>query len=516
MRTPIEVILNPAGRCDASLSTNFIPTLKFFSLSNYLMTASILDNAGVPDVFDSGTEFYFAIDSDLNVSTTPLVQTFHAGFDMVDGKLTWNIALPDLSNLLGGNETASAYLILWARPSGEKPFVVWQDENCVFQNCFVPIISIPFPEQATRVSPTAEATPDPAQDITLEWSCVLPHTGFDVWIDSTLASADQSGTSFLISANTFSTSQEISWQVDSRNLGKVTNGASWTFTTAAPAIETPAQTVLVSPLSTDTPDATNDFSLEWSCSAPYTGFDVWLNSSKVSANQAGTSYLIAANTLGTSASTSWRVDSINETQTTTGNAWTFTTAAPVAPPAELPATIFSSGSNISVMNQTWTLNAGSGGVGQSTSVPFYYTNVNNGIVVYYHSAGFWYAYGSGTEYFRGSTNPADVCGTWYDSGSVNTPPVFSTTPPAVRITGPSYPWGNSVAGDMTMYWNATNSRWEWLAYGSTWTYETNGNHYIIDPDNNATLLMTCDTPLVGAMTNATSESYFDGCTSQYA
>ncbi len=106
----------------------------------------------------------------------------------------------------------------------------------------------------------------------------------------------------------------------------------------------------------------------------------------------------------------------------------------------LPTAIYSYGSDVTVMNQNWTRNSGSGGVDQSSSVLYYYTNPNNNIIVYYHRSGFWYSYNkhSGTEYFRGSTNMSDPINSWHNEGGNGASvqsivPTFSLTPENYQI-----------------------------------------------------------------------------------
>ncbi len=98
-------------------------------------------------------------------------------------------------------------------------------------------------------------------------------------------------------------------------------------------------------------------------------------------------------------------------------------------PAFPPATIYSSGSGIDDMNQTWTEHDGVAGPGQSGAVPYYYTNGNNDILIYYHGAGFWYSYGHGIEYYRGSSVVEELLIGWYASagsaGDGYTPPTFT-------------------------------------------------------------------------------------------
>ena len=209
------------------------------------------------------------------------------------------------------------------------------------------------PEQAVRVSPSSIATPDPSADITLTWSCAAPYTGFDVIVNSANVSANQSGLSYLIAANTLSYETETTWQINTLNDTAKTFGNVWSFTTSAEteAPATPEQAARVSPLSTDRPDHTADITLTWTCNAPYTGFDVYLNSSKVSANQAGLTYLIAANTFGYSASTSWKIDTLNDTAKTVGNVWSFTTSAA---PTGLPNQLLVSGAGSEDANGIYT------------------------------------------------------------------------------------------------------------------------------------------------------------------
>lgn len=116
----------------------------------------------------------------------------------------------------------------------------------------------------------------------------------------------------------------------------------------------------------------------------------------------------------------------------------------------LPLAINSTGCDVAGLNQDWVCNSGTTCPGQSGAVPYYYTNSSNSILLYYHSAGFWYAY-DGTEYARGSADPTDCITSWAMSGdfSSETPPTFTVTTPDTSVPDGDGTWNGSAAdGDL--------------------------------------------------------------------
>ena len=219
-------------------------------------------------------------------------------------------------------------------------------------------------------SPSPASNPNPSNGATsvsttadLSWSAGSGATSRDVYFgtDSTPDSSEfmgnQAGTTF--DTGTMANSTTYYWRIDEKNAYGTTTGSVWSFTTAA-APQPPGKAASPNPANGATNvNTTND--LSWAAGSGATSHDVYFGTSSPGTfrgNQAGTTFDTA--TMANNTTYYWRIDEKNANGTTTGDVWSFTTAAAPQPPSKATSPNPANGAtSVSITNDlSWT--AGSG------------------------------------------------------------------------------------------------------------------------------------------------------------
>jgi large repetitive protein len=101
---------------------------------------------------------------------------------------------------------------------------------------------ITVPSCISTFSPADAATNQSALGVIISWSAVAGATAYDVYVDGSLVSADQTGTSYTLSSVTVSTS--YTWKVVPKNCaGSATGCSTYSFTTASTTCTPPSFTL---------------------------------------------------------------------------------------------------------------------------------------------------------------------------------------------------------------------------------------------------------------------------------
>jgi hypothetical protein len=239
------------------------------------------------------------------------------------------------------------------------------------------IASFSFSACDTPQPPAAATSPNPADgasgvdtEADLNWSAGAGALSHDIYfgLDPTPSKSpvlNQSETTY--DPGTLSHSTTYYWQVDEVNDTGTTTGEVWSFTTAAAPVQ-PGPASTPSPAD-GAPDVNANDNLSWTAGANAISHDVYFGTSSeptFQGNQAGTTFNLG--TMANSTTYYWRVDEVNGPYTTTGDVWSFTTAA--APRFLLGSvtveTIAANGKDRNLGRATITVvEAGAGGAGVS-------------------------------------------------------------------------------------------------------------------------------------------------------
>jgi hypothetical protein len=287
----------------------------------------------------------------------------------------------------------------------------------------------------------------------LSWSTSSGATGYDVYLGTVnpptaKVSSNQAGTSYSYSGLSYSTTYY--WKVVAKNSidSTTATGSPRSFTTivappAAFSMTSPSNAAINQPISGV---------LSWATSTNATGYDVYLGTtnpptSKVSANQSGTTY----NYSGISNNTVyyWKIvgRNVNDTIVATGAPWSFTTIQ--ASPAAFTLLSPSNGATNQTISGTLNWNAST----NATGYDVYLGTVNPPTTkVSSNQAGASYNYNglsyASTYYWKvvakNAVDSVTATGSpWSFSTNVAPPVAFSMTSPANGATG------QSVSGTLT-------------------------------------------------------------------
>jgi len=185
------------------------------------------------------------------------------------------------------------------------------------------------PGQASSPSPANSAT-DVSIDADLSWTAGSNATSHDVYFgtDSTPDAGEFQGnqTDTTFEPGTLSYDITYYWRIDEINAGGTTTGNVWNFTTEA-APTPPGQATNPSPADSAT-DVGVSTDLSWTAGTNSTSSDVYFGTSSPGTFQGNqTSTTFDPGTMDYDTTYYWRIDEINAGGTTTGNVWSFTTAA---------------------------------------------------------------------------------------------------------------------------------------------------------------------------------------------
>ncbi|MHC4620917.1 MAG: hypothetical protein ACYTEQ_24485 [Planctomycetota bacterium] len=182
------------------------------------------------------------------------------------------------------------------------------------------------PGQASTPSPADSAT-DVSIDADLSWTAGTGATSRDVYFGTSSPGAFQGNqTATTFDPGTLSYDTTYYWRIDEINTAGTTTGAVWSFTTEA-APTPPGQATNPDPADSAT-DVSITANLSWTAGTNSTSSDVYFGTSSpgtFQGNQTATTF--DPGTMANDTTYYWRIDEINLGGTTTGNVWSFTTAA---------------------------------------------------------------------------------------------------------------------------------------------------------------------------------------------
>jgi hypothetical protein len=226
-----------------------------------------------------------------------------------------------------------------------------------------------LPGQATSPSPANAAT-GVSTTATLSWTAGSSATSHDVYFGTTSPGTfigNQAGATY--SPGTMANSKTYYWRIDEKNASGTTTGVVWSFTTIVAA---PGQATSPNPANAAT-NVNTAATLSWTAGSGATSHDVYFGSTSSPGdfigNQTGTTY--NPGTMVNNKTYYWRIDEKNAGGTTTGVAWTFTTAAAPVPDQATNPSPANAATNVSTTaDLSWT--AGSG----ATSHDVYFGTVS--------------------------------------------------------------------------------------------------------------------------------------------
>jgi len=186
---------------------------------------------------------------------------------------------------------------------------------------------------ASAASPPAPASyPSPPNSATgvsitsdLSWTAGSGSTSSDVYFGTTSPGASQGNqTATTFDTGTMSNNTTYYWRIDEINAAGTTTGTVWSFTTIVAA---PGQATNPSPSNSAAGESVT-VDLSWTAGSGAASHNVYFGTTSpgtLQGNQAAATF--DPGTLSNSTTYYWRIDEINAGGTTTGNVWSFTTAA---------------------------------------------------------------------------------------------------------------------------------------------------------------------------------------------
>ena len=187
------------------------------------------------------------------------------------------------------------------------------------------------PSKATSPSPSHQAT-GVSTTADLSWTAGSGAVSHDVYFgtdespDETEFKGNQSGTTY--DPGTMEASTTYYWRIDEKNIAGTTTGDVWSFTTEGGIA--PGKATNPSP-SHQATGVSVDADLSWTAGSGATSHDVYCgtddspDAGEFKGNQAQTTY--NPGTMDANTTYYWRIDEKNQYGTTTGDVWSFTTAA---------------------------------------------------------------------------------------------------------------------------------------------------------------------------------------------
>ncbi|MHC4396765.1 MAG: fibronectin type III domain-containing protein [Planctomycetota bacterium] len=216
---------------------------------------------------------------------------------------------------------------------GSGPYYLWVTNNRQERSPSYEIQTT----SATNPSPSNGAT-NVNINANLSWTAGTGATSHDVYFgtDSTPDSGEFQGnqTATTFEPGTMSNDTTYYWRIDEVDAQGTTTGNVWNFTTEA-APSPPGQASSPGPADSAT-DVSINADLSWTAGSGATSHDVYFGTTSpgtYQGNQTATTY--DAGTMAESTTYYWRIDEINAVGTTTGNVWSFTTAAAAAGDVEI-------------------------------------------------------------------------------------------------------------------------------------------------------------------------------------
>lgn len=191
----------------------------------------------------------------------------------------------------------------------------------------------PVPSKATNPTPADTDTGVDFSGLVLDWDDGGGADTFDVYIGPVGALVKVADaivpSTFTVDLEDVPTDQVIYWRVDSTNAGGTTEGDTWSFDARPVKAETPSPTDAVSDITLD------ETPLSWVDGGNADTYNVYFGESGseelVAELQADLEWTIDFGTLAYNTTYGWRIDSVNDFGTTTGDTWTFDTIV-FAPP----------------------------------------------------------------------------------------------------------------------------------------------------------------------------------------
>ncbi len=273
---------------------------------------------GTPDIYDynhvigasSGYWQYDEIYASYNIAENPLFVDAENG----DYSLQFDSNCIDAGNDVSLTEDYEGNPV----PSGNVPDIGAYEFGSA---------SNPLPvDKTTSVSVTAD----------LSWTkgtSAADTNGSEIYLgteEQTVADANHSSSEYkgAIDGNTYdpgtmSGSTTYYWAIDTVNDSDTWAGSVWSFTTENIP---PGQASNPSPANSAT-DVNTAANLSWTAGSSATSYNVYFGTTSPGTemgNQAGTTF--ATSTMSNNTTYYWRIDSVNSNGTTTGTAWSFTTA----------------------------------------------------------------------------------------------------------------------------------------------------------------------------------------------
>lgn len=149
---------------DATLSTIYSPPLYLFYGTQVLFRAYLYNDDTTPFVVPTGSTFAWAMDSDLNHATTPIVQASNSSFndtndwseaDPQDGRICWRVDLDDaeLGSVISGEDLLPCYSTLWMIESG-SPSVLWNEGRIKIEN----VVELVYDEEQSSMSSSTSSS----------------------------------------------------------------------------------------------------------------------------------------------------------------------------------------------------------------------------------------------------------------------------------------------------------------------------------------------------------------------